>query len=132
MQHGKWNQYDFLTCLEVMPEDEDYGFRYTYRISRAGMKLIVGVVPHMDMVQIALAQEEAKTYLMRFDLLVRGEVLHQRERSQEWLEFHDCVVLSAASWGRDPKSEALQNVPGFRVQLSIKPYVKVCLEDMPR
>lgn len=70
MQHGKWNQYDFLTCLEVMPEDEDYGFRYTYRVSRAGMKLIVGVVPHMDMVQIALAQEEAKTYLMRFDLLV--------------------------------------------------------------
>jgi hypothetical protein len=132
LEYGKWNQYDFLTCLEVMPEEEDFGVEYVYRVNRAGMKLTVQVIPWADTIRIGLAQEDAETFLMQFALLVRGKILHEWNRSEEWLEFHDCVVLPCNSWfhyGTAP--EILENQPGFRVQLSIKPFVKVCLEVPP-
>jgi hypothetical protein len=92
MPQLEWDELEFLECLEVVPEEEDYSVRFIYQIERGDQRLLLTVRPWESVIELALFCGTGDTPLIQFVLFVRRCVRAKKEKWGEYLVFEDCVI----------------------------------------
>ena len=124
-----WDETDFLACLEVEPQIEEYGMAYHYEVSRGTLTLFVSVWPYESVVALSLLAQDTQetTTNITLWLAIRGAVHYIHDKRGEFLEFNDCVVISTRFF-----SGAIESVfdktklPGdLQMTLRIKPTIQI-------
>jgi hypothetical protein len=119
----QWDETDFIECLEVVPEVEEYKTSYVFAVLRNDLRMLLTVRPHESAIQVTLCQEGSGRSLMDFALFVRGKTRY----IHEYLELADCVVGPNTSWYLevgDPFDPA-RFPAGLTVEIGIKPFISV-------
>lgn len=124
----QWNETDFLRCLEVEPQIEEYETRYTYRVEKDGLILEINVHPHENVIGVSLAKS-GHTFVKLW-LLVNYEVQYINDKRGEYLECFNCVLIPSrfyqTNYGRDiDKGNFLQGI-NFRIR--VKPEISLTFE----
>jgi len=130
MPELKWDELDFLMCLEVVPETEEYGTEFIYEVKGGGLRLIVTVWPFESVAQFTLWQDLYEAPLLDFALFVRGEVRYISDKGAEYLEFQDSVFGPGRFWysvAGDPFSHE-QYAVGISLKVRIKPIISLRFE----
>ncbi|MCC2667569.1 MAG: hypothetical protein K0Q72_40, partial [Armatimonadetes bacterium] len=70
MPQLEWEELDFLECLEVVPETEEYGTYFSYRIEKVAHTLLLTVRPYDSVVQLSLTVASSETRLTEVALVV--------------------------------------------------------------
>jgi hypothetical protein len=94
MSNLKWDETDFLLCLGVIPEIEDYGTSFSYTIERSGLVLLVTVIPYESIVELQLQRKDSSLNLLCLSLLVGGVVKYKCEKWGEYLKLSACQIVT--------------------------------------
>lgn len=125
MPELQWDELDFLECLEVVPQVEEYGISYSYEVHRDSLRLLVTVWPMESAVQWTLWQASIETPLLDFALFVRGAVRHINDKRGEYLEFQDCVVAPNRFWQIEAGDVFDSgNFAGLTAEIGVKPHIR--------
>ena len=95
MPELKWDEQDFLECLGVVPEVEEYETAYSYTVKSNGLTLLITVWQYESLIQLSLFREGQEKPITSFALVVRGPVEHRNEKWGEYLLLRSCVVVSS-------------------------------------
>lgn len=127
----KWNEDDFIECLEVLPEGDEYGAEKVFTVERAGLMLIMSVWPNESVVQLVLKRSEADVPLIEWVLYVRGKVEYKRYKNVEYLRFCQCLPTASRFSYRDYRLNLFseKDIPyDLTVQLRVKPDIQIFFE----
>lgn len=128
MPELKWDETDFLDCLEVFPEkDEEFYLSYVYEVRKHGMALTVVVWPWESFVLLSLRQQEMKAPLFEVTLAVRERVRYVKDKRGDYLEFQDCIILPKISsyYSGNDVFDRSRFSYGVTLQLTIKPHIQI-------
>ena len=123
----KWDETDFIECLEVLPTAEEYGTEYIFRVEQEKITLSLCVRPYESIIDLALLLPQESEPLTQFSLSVAGKIKLVKGKYREWLELADCTVVA----GRFYYAENNVNVWGksswyrSQVQIAIKPHIQI-------
>jgi hypothetical protein len=123
----KWDETDFLDCLEVFPEIEEDDVSYAYKVMKNGMVLTVVVWPWESLVLMSLRQQEMETSIIEILLCVREGVRYIKDKRGNYLEFQDCVFLPVGASHQlvEDAFDKTRFGNGAMVQLTIKPHIQI-------
>lgn len=129
MPQLNWNEYEFIECLEVLPDVED-GVRHEFVVQRAGLKLLVTVWQLESIVQLLLRQTDQELPLIDLALVVRDKVRHLKgPDATECLDFLDVLLApSRFSYVDCPRRNWFNpaELPGIAsVRLFVKPAIRI-------
>jgi hypothetical protein len=131
MPELNWDQTDFIECLEVLPQTNEYGTEQIFQLDREGLSLKVSVWPLESVVYLDLHRVNHEARIIGFALFVRGRVEHVKERSFEYLRFHDALPapsrFSYMDFSEDVHSTA-RSPYGLTVRLRTKPDIEIEFE----
>lgn len=126
MPQLRWNKYDFIECLAVLPEVHDEVV-FEFAVTKDGMRLIVTIWPFESVVMVNLGAEAVPRSGMGFALFVRGDVNRREYRGREWLEFSDYVVApSRFSYLEQGNLHDRARYPrGQSIRIAVSPHIAV-------
>lgn len=114
-----WNETDFLTYLGVLPEVEEYGTSYFYRVYRCGLRLDLTVYPYASDIYFSLFRDEVETPVFDMKLIECNGVRYVNDQRGEFLEF-----APAKTFGR--RYDGMSLIP-YGVRLSVNPCFSILL-----
>ncbi|MEM9997298.1 MAG: hypothetical protein AAF809_06320 [Bacteroidota bacterium] len=121
-----WDPTDVIECLEVLPDEEEYGIRYGFTCTADGLRLQMDVWPLESMVAISVKREGLTESGVTFWLYVRGRVRQVKDKSGSELRFENVLPLPLGSF-YDPYT--LDQLGRFEYQatfrLSVKPHIRI-------
>lgn len=94
MSQLKWDKTDFLLCLGVLPEVEDYETSFRYTVERAGLMLSIVAIPYEGIVELQLQRTGSKVNLLSLSLLVGGVVEYKCEKWGKYLQLPACQIVT--------------------------------------
>lgn len=98
MPELKWNEYDFIECLGVLPEKEEFFTSHYFELSRDDLFLQITVWQHESCVAVSISKESDKQPFIIFHLLVRDEIIFINEKESSFLRFQNCIIVSSRFW----------------------------------
>lgn len=127
MSQLKWDKTDFIECLEVIPEVEDYDVSYTYNIVKSGIHLTLKVWHLESIIELSLKNAADENTITSFSILIRGEAEYIKSKETEFLLFRNSLVLpsrfSYLDLGGVNKLESSDI--GYNIKLSVNPTVYI-------
>ncbi len=114
----KWDETDFLTCLEVQPTIDEYETGYHYSVSRDGLRLELGVFPFSSDIDMTVYRDGVERPVIDFKILDCSGTRYVNDSRGEFLEFAPSQVFGNR-FQRD-------YVIPVGVRLSVKP--SICIE----
>ena len=122
----KWDEIDFMDCLEVFPEVEEDGLTHLYKVTKDGITLTVVVRQFESLILLSLSQQQVKTPLTEFALIVREAVHYIQDKQGQYLEFQDCVIVpSHFSYPSNDLFDKRKFDSGLTLQVAIKPHIQI-------
>jgi hypothetical protein len=118
-----WNETDFAACLEVLPEVEEYGVDYIYRVNRSGLRLELSVYPYDGDIHIDLFREGVDCPVFAMKLIECSGTRYVNDDRGEYLEFAPARVFGSRYDGT--------SVIPFGVRLSVNPCISIRLFSAP-
>jgi hypothetical protein len=112
-----WNETDFASCLEVLPEVEEYGVSYRYQVEKHGMRLELTVFPYARDVYITLHCNGVDRPVIDFRMIDCSGTRYVNDTRGEYLEFAPAQV-----W---PDRFCSDFVIPMGVRLSVKPSISL-------
>jgi hypothetical protein len=127
MPQLQWDELDLLTCLGVVPEVEEYGVEYRYRVEAGGHVLVLTIWPLESVAAFSLLAGDSATPLVEWAAFVRGPVRHVNDKRGEYLEFQDSVIGSDRFWHLDAGDvfDRSQYPGGVTVELGVRPQIRI-------
>ena len=92
MPQLQWDELDFIECLDVIPEVEDYQVSHSFKVIQERLTLALKVWQYESVVHFALYDSETGRLVTEFALFVRGSVSHEKSQRAEYLMLRDCIV----------------------------------------
>ena len=135
MPQLKWNETEFVECLEVVPEVADHQMRHLFTITKHGLTLGITVWQLESMVLLTLQREGSGLFITQFALAVRGSASLHREKNGDYLELTDCVVCpSRFSYIHGPGNPGDAARFGYPVvvQVAIDPEIQLRFSEVQR
>ena len=127
MPNLKWDETDFLVCLETIPEIEEYEVSHSYKVTKSGITLSLKVWQHESIVEIALINNNDGNEITSFAIFINGTIQLKTIKEAEYLTFSDSIVIpsrfSYLDLGGIDNLETGQI--GYDVYISIKPTIQV-------
>ena len=126
-----WNEIDFIECLEVAPETNEFSTEHHFTVIRDGLTLKVSVWQYDSVVYLDLYRSGMEAPLIGLALFVRGPVDYVKEGTWECLRFQNALPapsrFSYLDFERDIHSAA--SIPyGLTVTLRVKPDIKIAFD----
>ena len=118
----KWDETDFLTCLEVQPTIDEYETGYHYSVSKDGLRLELGVFPFSRDIDMTVYRDGVERPVIDFKILDCSGTRYVNDSRGEFLEFAPSQVFGNR-FQRD-------YVIPVGVRLSVKP--SICIELFAR
>ena len=129
MPELQWDELDFLECLEVAPEVEEYGISHFYQVQKEGMVLELTVRPLESVVELSLRHAGREEYVVSFALFVHGKIRHINDKRGNYLEFADCLIAPHRFAHLEADRVWGQVLPSWAVELSVKPTIQIRYRD---
>lgn len=114
-----WNETDFIACLEVLPEIEEYGISYAFRVLRHGLRLELTVYPYDSDIYITLYREGIQPPVLDMKLLDCGGTRYVNDERGEYLEFAPAKVFGDRYDG--------ESVIPLGVRIAVNPCISIHL-----
>ena len=93
MHKLKWNEYEIIECLGVLPEiDETWHRWHKFKIEKDNLVLNVDFCEYQNLVCVELSRSLDIEPLFYSLFLVRGEVSYQNEKNFNMLRLNDCLI----------------------------------------
>lgn len=112
-----WNEYEFIECLGVMPEVDEYSVSHTFKVERDGLRLELNVSQYDGDVYLYLYREGVGPPVFKMWLVDCEGVRYVRDKGGDFLEFAPAKSFGSRYDERSPASF------GFRV--SVDPHIRV-------
>jgi hypothetical protein len=126
MSNLKWDETDFLLCLGVIPEIEDYGTSFSYTIERSGLVLLVTVIPYESIVELQLQRKDSSLNLLCLSLLVGGVVKYKCEKWGEYLKLSACQIVTNRYYYIYKRDNELINQDNLLdIEISVDPDIRI-------
>ena len=118
MPQLKWNETDFLTCLEVEPRIDEYETGYHYSVSKDGLRLELSVFPFPSDICITIYCDGVERADHAFTITDCSGTRYVNDSRGEFIDFAPSQVFGSR-FQRD------YLIP-VDVRLSVKP--SICVE----
>lgn len=92
----KWNEIDFMDCLEVFPEVEEDGLIHLYKVTKDDITLTVVVRQFESLILLSLSQQGMKTPLTEFALIVPSHFSYPSDDVFDKKKFNSGLTLQVA------------------------------------
>lgn len=130
MHSLNWDEYDFVECLGVMPEVDEFFTSHSYEFEKDGLILHMAVWQHESLIAVSLSQASNKKIFISLYFVVRREVKFVNEKESAFLSFRDCIVVPNRFWMNDSKD--IYNKEMFAsnldIELCIHPQLEIKFE----
>lgn len=117
-----WDEIDFITVLEVLPEIEEYEVSHLFKVERDGLFLEVCVWQLEKVLRLDLYRKGIETPIIGCAFYVRGDARRVHEKSQEYLEIRNCLPVPSRFSYRDFDKD-LHNPKAIQYGLTLRVYV---------
>ena len=123
MPQLKWDETDFLACLEVEPTVDEYEHGYHYSVAKDGMQLALSVFPHASDICITVCRDRVEQPIINFTITGCSGTQYVNDSRGEFLEFAPSQVFG----------DRFQQdfVIPVAVRLRVKPSICLELVSMP-
>ena len=131
----RWDETDFIEYLEVVPEVAEHQTRHVFTVTQHGLILTLTLWQWESMVSLTLRRDGQALPITHFALAVRGDVVLQRHRDGDYLEFRDCVVCPGRfSYMHGPGNPGDATRFGYSlvVQVVIAPEIQIRFSELQR
>src|SRR5687767_13037886 len=98
MPELKWNEYEVIECLGVLPEIDDYNIGHHFKIERNGLILEMSIWQYESLIAISLYQTGNKNPFITFWFVVRDEIRYINDKRGYFLEFNNLLVVKKRSY----------------------------------
>jgi hypothetical protein len=116
-----WNEYEFIECLGVLPEVNEYDASHTFKVERHGLRLELNVSQYDGDIFLHIFREGIETPIFAMRLIDCAGARYVRDKHSDFLEFAPAECFWRSSRGRYDRE---LSVPfGFRV--SVNPHIKI-------
>jgi hypothetical protein len=89
----KWDETDFLECLEVAPEIDEYETGYHYVVTKPGMRLELSVYPYASDIAISIYQDGIERPIISFQITECSGTRRTLDHRGDYLEFAPAQVF---------------------------------------
>lgn len=114
----KWNEYEFIECLGVLPEVEQDGLSHHFRVEKNGLRLDLIVFQYDADIRLELYQQGLDTPIFQTQIMSCPGVKYVSEKyEREYLEF-------AGLFGYTGFDEVPSPVP-LALRVMVNPQIKV-------
>ena len=114
-----WDEADFISCLETVPEVDDYATSHRFTVAQDGVTLEITIWQYDGDVSIKLTRVGAKTPLFEVTLIDCAGARLVRDAAGERLEFAPAKAFGSRYDGQSP--------PPFGVSVAVKPSIAIRL-----
>lgn len=125
MPQLKWDETDWIECLEVIPTVEDYEVSHLFEVKKDGLILQLGVWQYDGVVDFTLMRENVEIPVVQSAFFISGEVCYCKYKKLELLEFYNCSpVLSHVNL--NCAQEVIERTPErgrLNIYLAVKPHI---------
>ncbi|HMV46272.1 MAG TPA: hypothetical protein PLD20_03340 [Blastocatellia bacterium] len=115
-----WNETDFIECLGVLPEIDEYETGRHFTIHRNGLRLLLSVYQYDAAVWLSLYREESKEALFTIQMSdCSGTRYVKGNKERSYLEFAAANLFSNRYDGESliPMGVRLSVDPDFKIEL---------------
>lgn len=113
-----WNQCDFIQCLAVLPEVEEYETCHTFRVEKDGLKLVLTIYQYDGDVYFDLFRDGIEELIFKTRLIdCPGARYVSTKQDKEYLEFAASKSFGSRYDGESP-------IP-MGVRLSVNPHISI-------
>ena len=121
-----WDETDFLVCLGVIPEIEDYGTSFCYTLERQGLVLILTVTPYEGVIELQLRRKDSNLNLVSLCLLVGGAVEYKCEKWGKYLQLPSCrIVTSRFYYQYERSNDEIGHSTLLDVEIIVDPDIRI-------
>ena len=123
MRELKWNQYDFVECLGVLPVISPYDNSYCFNLKNESLSLEINVIDYFSVIAIYafITNSEIPTFSLQF--VVRDEVCFVNDKKISYLLFKDCIVISNDFYSVESYEEKVFDQDKFPKYLDFELYI---------
>jgi hypothetical protein len=132
MPELRWDKLEFLECLEVIPDEEEYGVSFSYKVDREPLTLLMTVWPFESVVQVSVYLRQPSAPVIEFTGFVRGGVRRVDDKRGDYLEFTDTVVAPSRFWYLEAGNvfDQARHPYGVTVEVGVRPHIFVRLAQV--
>ncbi|HWS87320.1 MAG TPA: hypothetical protein VN282_10165 [Pyrinomonadaceae bacterium] len=112
-----WNQYEFIECLGVLPEVEEYETSHVFRVEKDGLSLLLTVFQYDGDVHLELCREGIEPPVFSMKLIGCEGARYVSGKGAEYLEFAPAKSFGSRYDGTTP-------VP-YGVRVGVNPHVRI-------
>jgi hypothetical protein len=121
-----WDETDFLVCLGVIPEIEDYETSFCYTLERKGLVLILTVTPYESIIKLQLRRKDSDLNLVGLCLLVGGAVEYKNEKWGKYLQLSACrIVTSRFYYQYERSNDEIGGNTLLDVEIAVDPDIRI-------
>lgn len=122
----KWNEYDFVECLGVLPEIDDYETGHHFTVKKENLTLVISIWQYDCLFEFSLFQNDFEKPFMNFYLSVREEVKFVNHKQSSYLIFRDCAIVSP----KHPITDSVEFVKhidsdNLAMELEVEPQIQI-------
>lgn len=112
-----WDVTDFISCLEVVPEVEEYEVFHSFVVEKHGMRLLLTVYQYDGDVHFSLYQDGVDRPIFDMELIECQGARYINDKRGEYLEFAPSRCFGTRYDGED-------FIP-YGVRLRVKPSISI-------
>jgi hypothetical protein len=122
-----WDKTDFLVCLGVLPEIEDYETSFLYRVERLDLVLSIVMRPYESIVELQLQRTGSKLNLLDLVFLsTGGNVVYKCEKWGNYLQFPDCRVVTNRFYDRSERGVmSFDRQTSIDIEIAVDPDIRI-------
>ena len=98
MPQLKWNEYDFIECLGVLPQTDEYFCSHSFVVIKDNLKLELTLWQYESLVAISLSQGNRQDAFLTLYFIVRENIKFLNEKNSSVLKFCDCIFVENRFW----------------------------------
>lgn len=125
MSQLKWNEPDFIECLGVLPEVDDYETGHHFKVEKDGLILNLSIWQYDSLFEISLFQPEKNVPFINFHLYVRDEIKFINDKRGYYLSFRDCAFVSSEYPLSSINFTNDERFKNLTMELSIEPQIRI-------
>jgi hypothetical protein len=122
-----WDKTDFLVCLGVLPEIEDYETSFSYRVERFDLVLSIVMRPYESIVELQLQRKGSTAHLLDLSLLVvGGNVEYKCEKWGNYLQLPACrIVTNRFHYRYERDAMSIDYSTLLTVEITVDPDIRI-------
>lgn len=93
MPQLKWNEYDFIECLGILPEIQEYGISHSFELNQESFLLSLTVWQYESLVAISLFNEKKTFEIFELWFVVKREIEFVDDKYGSYLRFLDIKIV---------------------------------------